>query len=320
MKALPNTSLKKQIPSSIQKPYYSMKYLLIITILVAQLPLLTNAALAAEKPDVGKLYEAKTFGKLNYRLMSPIDLKNNTEKKYPLILSLHGAGGRGTKNIKNLRRWNGLLAEESLRRKYPCYVLAPQVVEGSWRMPKAWPNLKDKDFSPAWDKLRARLIENKLSTQGNLDQIFKLIDQMVASGQVDADRVYVLGHSLGGFGSWTSLGWAPNRFAAAIPCAGGLFPPFDAQKFAHVPIWAFHGDRDTTVSTALTQEAFDKVKAVNGNMKYTVLKGVKHGADSHAFQYKGDSIKKGFITHYSSDKCDKTSAVWEWLFAQKRAQ
>lgn len=252
--------------------------------------------------------------------MSPIDLKNNTEKKYPLILSLHGAGGRGTKNIKNLRRWNGLLAEESLRRKYPCYVLAPQVVEGSWRMPKPWPNLKDKDFSPAWDKYRAKLIENKLSTQGNLDQVFKLIDQMVASGQVDADRVYVLGHSLGGFGTWTSLGSAPNRFAAAIPCAGGLFPPFDAKKFAHVPIWAFHGDRDTTVSTALTQEAFDKLKAVNGNMKYTVLKGVKHGADSHAFQYKGDSIKKGFITHYSSDKCDKTSDVWEWLFAQKRAQ
>ena len=167
--------------------------------------------------------------------MSPIDLKNNTEKKYPLILSLHGAGGRGTKNIKNLRPWNSLLAEESLRRKYPCYVLAPQVVEGSWRMPKPWPNIKDKDFSPAWDKFRAKLIENKLSTQGNLDQVFKLIDQMVASGQVNADRVYVLGHSLGGFGTWTSLGSAPNRFAAAIPSAGGLFPPFDAKKFAHVP-------------------------------------------------------------------------------------
>lgn len=72
-----------------------MKSLLIITLLVAQLPLLTNAALAAGKLDAGKLYEAKTFGKLNYRLMSPIDLKNNTEKKYPLILSLHGAGGEG---------------------------------------------------------------------------------------------------------------------------------------------------------------------------------------------------------------------------------
>ena len=88
MKATPITSPKKQIPSSI-------KSLLIITILVAQLPLLTGAALAAGKPDVGKLYEAKTFGKLNYRLMSPIDLKDNTEKKYPLILSLHGAGGEG---------------------------------------------------------------------------------------------------------------------------------------------------------------------------------------------------------------------------------
>ena len=42
------------------------------------------------------------------------------------------------------------------------------------------------------------------------------------------------------------------------------------------------------------------------------------GADGYAFKYKGDDLKKGFITHYGSDKCDKTADVWDWLFAQKR--
>jgi predicted peptidase len=290
-------------------------------LIVAVLLLALTVPAADKKPDFRNLYEAKTFGDLNYRLMPPIELTDNTGKKYPLILSLHGAGGRGSNNKKNLRDWNGYLAEESLRRKHPCYVLAPQVRSGSWRMPKSWPDLKDEDFSPAWDKLRVKLVQNKMSTQGNLDQVFKLIDQMITSGQVDANRVYVIGHSLGGFGSWTALHWGPHRFAAAIPCAGGLYPLFDVTKFAHVPVWAFHGSKDTSVvSPALTQEAFDKMKAVNGNMKYTILKDVGHGAAPSAFRYKGDSPEKGFITHYSSDKCDKTSDVWDWLFAQKRAE
>lgn len=275
---------------------------------------------AGEQPDIYDLYEAKTLGELNYRLMPPIDRADNPGTAYPLILSLHGAGGRGAGNKKNLRNWNGYLADESLRRKHPCYVLAPQVRSGSWRMPKPWPDLKAEDFSPAWDKHRAKLLENKMSTQGNLDQVFKLIDQMIADGRVDADRVYVIGHSLGGFGCWTALHWGPDRFAAAIPCAGGLFPEFDVKRFAHVPVWAFHGSKDNSVVTEMSQEAFDKMKAVNGNMKYTVLKGIGHGAAPYAFRYKQDNVKKGFITHYSSDQCDKTSDVWDWLFNQTRVK
>jgi predicted peptidase len=83
---------------------------------------------------VSKLYEARTFEGVPYRLLQPIDLAQNPDKKYPLILSLHGAGGKGKDNVKNLRNWNGYLADESLRRKHPCFVVAPQS-PGPWRLP-----------------------------------------------------------------------------------------------------------------------------------------------------------------------------------------
>ena len=62
-----------------------------------------------------------------YRLMTPQGF--DSLKSYPVIVSLHGAGGTGTDNVKQLRKWNQFLAEERNRKKYPCYVLAPQTTE-----------------------------------------------------------------------------------------------------------------------------------------------------------------------------------------------
>ena len=70
------------------------------------------------------VYEKRMYDRMPYRLLRPI--ADHPDTAYPLILSLHGAGGKGTDNIKNLRHWNETLAEETHRRKYPSFVLAPQ--------------------------------------------------------------------------------------------------------------------------------------------------------------------------------------------------
>ena len=69
------------------------------------------------------LYEPHVDGEMSYRLMKPIGFDSN--KRYPVIVSLHGGGGRGADNRKQLRDWNKLLAQEQRRSDYPCYVLAP---------------------------------------------------------------------------------------------------------------------------------------------------------------------------------------------------
>ena len=104
---------------------------LILTILLSILG--SSLALAQDRKRAQKaavsertlaLYEPGEYKELKYRLMKPIDF--DADETYPLIVSLHGAGGRGTDNIKNLRNWNEYMADESLRRRHPCFVLAPQ--------------------------------------------------------------------------------------------------------------------------------------------------------------------------------------------------
>lgn len=268
-------------------------------------------------------YEAKQFEGLPYRLLKPIGLGANTEKRYPLILSLHGAGGKGNDNKKNLKIWNGVLAEESLRKKHPCFVVAPQSPTG-WRIPDSAPNdsrEKLSSYPEAWRKV-VDSGRNWLDDipEGRLQTVFDLIDSLAKQYPVDPDRVYVLGHSMGGFGTFESIALQPDRFAAAIPSAGGMLPWHDSKKITNIPIWAFHGDQDTTVPIGLTQVVFEQMKELKGNMKFTDLGGVGHGANAFAFIYSGDDMSKGFVTHLSSDKCDKTSDVWDWLFAQRRTK
>ena len=83
---------------------------------------------------------------------------------------------------------------------------------------------------------------------------------------------------------------------------------------------AFHGSADTVVPTEFTREIFANMKKLGGNMKYTELRGIGHGANAIAFQYKGDDVAKGYVTKYASDRPDKTADIWDWLFSQKLPQ
>ena len=268
------------------------------------------------------LYEPGEFDGVKYRLMKPIDF--DAAKTYPLILSLHGGGGRGADNVKNLRNWNEYLADEALRRKHPCFVLAPQSAV-SWNDPTS-PFADSPDLSaeaiaswPAAWRSRIERYRQRLTTppKGNLHVVLRLIDEKLSKQfKIDADRIYCIGHSMGGMGTFTAVYQHPDRFAAAIPTAGG-FPPWrDVSRIRDVPIWTFHGAADTVVPTDFTRYVFGKMKELGGNMKYTELRGVGHGANAIAFRYTGDSAEKGYITQYASDRPDKTSDVWDWLFKQ----
>jgi predicted peptidase len=245
-----------------------------------------------------------------------------------LILSLHGAGGKGVNNRKNLRNWNGTLADEAVRRKHPCFVLVPQS-DVAWNDPTS-PFADAPDLSaeavaawpPAWrsrsDRYRKR---PNTAAQGNLHTVLRLIDEKLSRQfSIDADRIYCIGHSMGGVGTFSAVYQHPERFAAAIPTAGGFGPWRDASRIVDVPIWTFHGDADTVVPTAFTQYIFGKMTELGGNMKYTELRGVGHGANAIAFKYTGDNTEKGYVTHYASSTPDKTADVWDWLFKQHLSQ
>ena len=243
-------------------------------------------------------YEARSHGSMPYRLMQPLRIEPG--KRYPLIVSLHGSGGVGDDNLRNLRFWNGVMAQPEWRKKYPSFVLVPQRRPGGiWGPKPDVPGTED------------------LFVRDDLTGAFEIIELLREEFPIDTDRIYALGSSGGGAGTWNIVFARPDMFAAAIPVCGRFNPAY-APKLAQVPIWVFHGDADPLISVEFSRSAFAALREAGGDIKYTELRGVKHSSWIQAFTYAGDDESKGYVTRLGNEKSDPTSDVWEWLFAHRK--
>lgn len=247
--------------------------------LVAGLMVSSNAQAA----DLTEGFEARIYrdeaGKtLPYRLLKPKDY--DPARRYPLVLFLHGAGERGTDNAKQLTHGAREFATPERQAKYPCFVVAPQCPEGIKWVDVDWG--ADAHVQPVQPTEPTRLA---LALVASLQHEFS----------IDARRLYVTGLSMGGFGTWDIITRYPRQFAAAVPVCGGA-DESKAPLIARMPIWAFHGDQDTTVKTKRSRNMIAALRAAEGNPRYTEYPGVGHGCWGPAYA---------------------TAALYEWLFAQK---
>lgn len=237
---------------------------------------------------------------LAYRLLRPINF--DASKKYPVIITLHGASGFNNPdqvkvyNINSLRECNGQLADDAIRSQYPAYVICPQC--------------KQTDM---WGKMHLT----------GLKQI------IAALPSVDMDRIYVMGQSAGGFGTNKFIALDPNYFAAAI-VGSADFSKIDANdisKFVNFNIWAIHGDADTTSPYANTNTFFNtEMKPKNAKMKFTTLFGHSHStADLILGVYTTFSvestprIKNGYKTEYGGSDSDPETDTLKWLFSKSKS-
>jgi predicted peptidase len=164
-----------------------------------------------------------------YRFLKPLRLEPG--RRYPLIISLHGSGGIGDDNVSNLRFWNGVMARRKWREKYPSFVIVPQRRPGGIWGPK-----------PDDERVADFYVRNDLLP------VFDLIAEIKQELPIDDSRIYVIGSSGGGVGTWNALLARPQLFAAAIPVCG-RFPAQDEEiaKLVRIPIWCFHGDADPLI-------------------------------------------------------------------------
>jgi predicted peptidase len=239
-----------------------------------------NHASAADHRD---RFEARIFkdaaGKtLPYRLLSPKEIKPG--EKYPLVLFFHGAGECGTDNDKQLVHGMNDFASDEIMAKYPAFVVAPQCPEGEQWVDTPWTADSHTMKEKPTEALRLSL---------------ELVEKLAKELPVDTNRLYITGLSMGGFGVWDAIQRHPDRFAAAVPICSGGDPAF-AEKIKHVPVWAFHGDSDTTVKLKRSREMIDALTKAGGNPKYTEY--AKTGHDS-------------WTKTYADPK------MYEWLFAAR---
>lgn len=173
------------------------------------------------------------------------------EEKLPLIIYLHGSSRRG-RDIEQVKA-NGLPPVLDLKDDFDFVVASPQA-------------LSNYPWQVSWRP----------------DDLILLLDHLLANYEIDPDRVYLTGLSMGGYGTWACIAKHPDRFAAAVPICGGGHPDL-GEKIGDLPIWAFHGDDDFVVPVERSIEMVEAVNSAGGRARLTRYPGVGH--DSYTQTY-----------------------------------
>ena len=178
-------------------------------------------------------------------------LAENLSEHPALIIQLHGAGERGN-TLEEL--------DKVLIHGFPNVVNDSNFNDCILLMPQCPP---DSFWTAKIESLRT------------------FIGQIAEAYSVDMKRIYLCGLSMGGFGTWHTAMAYPDLFAAIAPCCGGgMAWNADVLK---MPIWAFHGKEDTTVSPTQTLEMAEKLKVSNPNFVLTLYDNVAHFSWVKAF-------------------------------------
>lgn len=190
--------------------------------------------------------------RLNYLIHLPKGYSENPNKKWPFILYLHGAGERGN-NLELLKVY-GIPKITSETDDFEFITVSPQCPNG-----------------PRWKHLA--------------NSIDALLDEVILQYNIDTNRMYLTGASMGGAGSWEYAKNYPERFAAiATMCSGGI--PQKAHLVKDIPAWIFHGDQDTTVPIEIAQEMVDALEKCGGKVRFTVCQGQGHSDLVEVFNHR----------------------------------
>ena len=229
----------------------------------------SNAEIRPIEGEYAKLvtgnWELAEHKKLPYAFYGGQDLDG--AKKYPLVISLHGKSSNN-ENGKQIGFAKKFASADNYAER-PCLILAPLCYQPHGATGGGW------DDAPGEEAL---------------DLIEKLVKKLPI---VDEDRIYVIGYSMGGFGTWHFLKSESRLFAAGIPIAGYSS---GVSKLRSMPIWAFHGAKDAVVRVDGARRCAEELKR-SKVFKYTEYPDEGHGIPG---------------------KVVNDEEVHKWLFKQKR--
>lgn len=222
----------------------------------------------ARKQETGFLDRTMVVSGVAYKYQVFVPDTWTKRKKWPVILFLHGAGERGDDGLIQTEVGIGAAIRRG-RTRFPAIVVMPQCRKDGW-----WAD------SPMGDVAMAALEQAQEEFHG------------------DANRIYLTGLSMGGYGTWYLAGKYPGRFAAIVPVCGGVLLPDKARtqspddnspyveaakKVGKTPVWIFHGGDDPVVPVTESRRMNEAMKALGGEVHYTEYPGVDHNSWDKAY-------------------------------------
>ena len=197
----------------------------------------------------------------NFKYLKYLPKDFDPNKKYPLVLFLHGAGERS--DDPDLIAIHGFMQHIKAGKDYPFICVAPQCPD---------------------DKYWGCFTESLLA----------FLDYICETLPVDLDRVYLTGLSMGGTGTWMLAMAAPERFAAIAPvCGSGIY--WYGGILTNMPIMMYHGDCDDIVPISNSVEMLNSINKRGGKAQLKILYGVNHGAWGPG--YAGDELANWLLSH-----------------------
>lgn len=236
---------------------------------------------------------------ISYQVIYPENYDSN--KEYPLLLFLHGAGERGEDNKAQLTHGKSFLID-NFHSSYPAIVIVPQCPSSSY-----WSSVERATHN---DQITFdfNVVEEPTTAMSTL---MHLVQHWLNSGYIDRSRVYVGGLSMGGMGTYELVWRMPGVFAAAFPICGGANIDKLLKNNKHTAFWIFHGSDDNIVPAEFSREIFKALKKEGTDVKYTEYPGVNHGSWNNAFKQTGlaswlfQHINKLYLIKTPSDKVCK---------------
>lgn len=208
-------------------------------------------------------FEARSYKSgwaMPYRLFRPA-----ATGKLPLVLYLHGSGGLGDDNQKQMGLGNifgtRVWALPENQKSFPCYVVVPQTDRGWIRYgPASSGDTYRKEVPGLGDGARVAL---------------EIIDVLCREFPIDVRRIYVTGQSMGGAGVWNVIANRPHFFAASVVCCGSVSTELGSESI-DTPLWNFHGDSDKTVPLSTSRDRMAARRKAGGHPFSTEYAGVGH--------------------------------------------
>jgi hypothetical protein len=230
------------------------------------------AGTGAQKPVEGPFaalitgdWALSEHGGLPFALYAGKDL--NAGQKYPLLLALHGKS-QNNENGKQVSGWMKSFAKPDRYQANPCIIVAPLCYQPFGGTGGGW---GDKPG----------------------EQTIALVRALMKALPVDPKRIYIVGHSMGGFGVCHLMARDPLLFAAGVPVSG-YGGAAEEAKLARKPLWLFHAADDKVVAVAGARD-FAKLFGRTKTFKYTEYPDGGHGIPGKVFD---------------------DEEVYKWLFSQ----
>lgn len=224
--------------------------------------------------------------------------------RYPLVLLLQGSGQRAISHNPAWLNRIGAIADPSAEVLGPGYPKPySEDVQGHWPSFVVVPQPVD---SARFVDIPANQPSYTLAPQPNdvMRMTKEIVDTLqLAYDNIDANRLYVTGFSMGAYGTWEAAERWPTYWAAAAPIAGAGDPSL-AARLVDLPIWAFHSADDPVVPVAGSRNMIEAIRAAGGHPRYTEYRDLGHGS---------------WLAPYTiMRKPSPTPDFFSWLFAQHK--